>query len=137
MNSILTMLASAFGRGGFTVLDEESATRLHGMGSSLAAVPRLKKYEPSKCVSGRGLYLGTESKVTAAVKCYGKECGYSDGDALRTAAARAGRLLLLENGGSVRWISTGELVRDAAAGRLAVTVIIELAVYEETEVVSG
>ena len=137
MNEILFIISSAFTRGGFTVEAEESGVKLHKNSTVRYAFPKLKKIDTSKSVSGRGQYLGCETTVTAAVKCYGTECGFSDGETLRGMIGATGRILLLEHGKNVKWLSTGEVTRDAVTGRLYITVTLELRGYEDAEVVSA
>ena len=134
MNEVLGYLNGAFNDGGFMVFgNEEWGYEMHKYSTFMIAVPKLKKLEPCKCVTGRGTHLGTETRVTASVSCYGKECGFLDEVPLREKVARSGELLLQRLGGGCRWKTTGELTRDTATGRLCITVTVELVCYEETE----
>ena len=137
MDDILLLISSAFTRGGFTVETEESEVRMHRNTAVRYAFPKLKKAETSKSVSGRGQYLGSETTVTAEVKCFGTECGYSDGAVLRTMVGRTGRILLLQHEKNVKWLSTGEITRDAVTGRLFITVTLVIRGYEEAEVTAS
>lgn len=134
MNELLTLINLAFSGAGFNTLTEESAAQLHFFGNVRFAVPKIKKAECSPTVSGRGEYIGQEETVTAAIRCYGTECGYSDGDGLRTMVGTAKRIMLLNSASNVRWLSTGELVRDPVTRRLVITVIAELTGYTDAEV---
>ena len=137
MNEILFIINSAFTRGGFTVETEVSGVRLHKSSTIRYAVPKLKKIEVSKCAAGRGQYLGAETTVTAAVKCYGTECGFRDGPTLRGMVEAVGRILLLEHEKNVRMTEIGELITDAVTGRLFITVTVVLKGYEDAEVVAA
>ena len=134
MSEILFILSSAFTRGGYTVEAEESGVDLWKKKNIRYAIPEIKKIESSKCVGGRGLYLGTESTVTAVVRCYGKDCEFRDGPYLRDLIAGVGRILLLQHGENIRWISTGETVQDTLTGRNVIAVTLEIKGYEDVEV---
>ena len=134
MDEILFIIDSAFTRGGFTVEPEESGVDLWKKKDVRYAIPKIKKIETSKCVGGLGLYLGIEATVTAEVKCYGRDCEFRDGPYLRDLIAGVGRILLLQHGSSIRWISTGETVQDTLTGRNVITVTLEIKGYDETEV---
>lgn len=131
---ITTIINQVFTEAGFTVLEDYSSTQMFNYKDGCYAIPRIKKTEVSKIVTGRGLYVGQEMTVTAAVRCLGADCGFSDSSELAFMIKKAERGLMFDRAENIRWISTGEAVRDNAVGRLSVTVLIEMTVYDDREV---
>ena len=136
MDELLFLITTVFSRGGFTVEPERSGIELWKRGDVRYAIPKIKRIGASEGVSGRGQYLGCEVTVDAEVRCYGTDCGYADGDHLRDLIGGVGQILLLMHGKNVKWISSGEVVRDPVTGRNVITVTLELKGYEDVEVES-
>ncbi|MBR4555256.1 MAG: hypothetical protein IKO27_06630 [Ruminococcus sp.] len=133
MQEIYNVLSWPFIAAGFTFCaDEEHGQELLKNKDEYFAVPKLKKTVPSETVIGFGVVTGREKRFTAEVKCFGTRCGFSDGNELEEKVRQAEAALIYSvPEPNAKWLSTGELTRDAASGRLTLTARIEITGYEE------
>lgn len=130
MATVESIAAEALEAGGFEGTAEMHGSVLLGSKDTYYGVISVKKCEVSGLIDTCGESRGAEYVFTAAVRCIGAECGYSDGTELDRKIALVCAYLLGDSGCIVRSIVRGELERCAATGRLERVLTFTLVGYE-------
>ena len=133
MKELMQVLNEAFTGHNFCFRMDELEMNMHRNKDLRFAIARIKKAEMSKLVNGRGTHIGQEARLTVAVRCYDIEREFKDIGTLDLLVEAAMAELLSKHRENVRWLDTGEQVKDMATGRYCMTVMIELVGYSEAE----
>lgn len=129
MATIETIADAALAAGDFTGTAEMHGALLLEGKEIYYGTLSVKKCEISSLVDTCGEQKGAEFVYTAALRCIGRECGYSDAAELDRRIALVCSYLLKDSTFIVRNIVRGELERNTVTGRLERVVTFTLAGY--------
>lgn len=133
METIDGMLEQILERGGFRALTSIGGIDLLGNKDVYYAVPTIKKCEVSKLADAGGNCSGAEYVYTAALRCMGRDCRYTDREELDIMIGKMIRYIRLVLNCTVRSVIRGETVRCSETRRLEETVCVTVVGYEEYE----